>query len=85
MPALQPKAGKVINYIRNATWVSVNLAGDITKDGMGTNLAYTEEEKKLYREDPAAFREYRKYIERSCVLPSPPIYYPLILASLPHS
>ena len=52
---------------------------------MGTNFAYTEEEKKLYREDPAAFREYRKYIERSCVLPSPPIYYPLILASLPHS
>ncbi|OJJ05818.1 hypothetical protein ASPVEDRAFT_87153 [Aspergillus versicolor CBS 583.65] len=65
VPALQPGAGKVVNYIRNATWVSVNLAGDITKDGMGTNFTYTEEEKKLYREDPAAFLEYRKYIERS--------------------
>ncbi|BCS27046.1 flavin-containing monooxygenase [Aspergillus puulaauensis] len=65
VPALQPKAGKVVNYIRNPTWISVNLAGDITKDGMGTNFAYTEEEKRLYREDPAAFREYRKYIERS--------------------
>ncbi|KAL4780314.1 hypothetical protein BJX76DRAFT_360979 [Aspergillus varians] len=65
VPALQPKAGKLVNYIRHATWVSTNLAGDITKDHMGTNFKYTEEEKKLYRENPEAFLEYRKYVERS--------------------
>ncbi|KAL6232377.1 hypothetical protein BDW75DRAFT_243017 [Aspergillus navahoensis] len=51
--------------IRNPTWVSTNLAGDITKDHRGTNFAYTEEEKKLYRENPEVFLEYRKYVERS--------------------
>ncbi|KAL4984189.1 hypothetical protein BDW68DRAFT_167552 [Aspergillus falconensis] len=65
VPALQPKASKIVNYIRNPTWVSTNLAGDITKDHRGTNFAYTEEEKKLYRENPEAFLEYRKYVECS--------------------
>lgn len=65
VPALQPKASKLVNYVRHATWVSTNLAGNITKDHMGTNFQYTEEEKKLYRENPAEFLEYRKYIERS--------------------
>ncbi|KAL4863636.1 hypothetical protein BDV12DRAFT_25498 [Aspergillus spectabilis] len=65
IPALQPKAAKLVNYIRNPTWISTNLAGDITKDHMGTNFEYTEEEKKLYAESPEAFLEYRKYIERS--------------------
>ncbi|KAL2858487.1 hypothetical protein BJY01DRAFT_360 [Aspergillus pseudoustus] len=65
VPALQPSAAKLVNYIRHATWISVNLAGDITRDGMGTNFAYTAEERKLYREDPAEFLAYRKYVERS--------------------
>ncbi|KAL4757900.1 flavin-containing monooxygenase [Aspergillus foveolatus] len=65
VPALQPKASKIVNYIRHPTWISVNIAGDITKDHRGTNFAYTEEEKKLYRENPEAFLEYRKYVERS--------------------
>ncbi|KAL2817987.1 hypothetical protein BDW59DRAFT_129793 [Aspergillus cavernicola] len=65
VPGLQPKAGKLVNYIRNPTWISTNLAGDITKDGMGTNFEYTEEERKLYRENPEEFLKYRKYIEQS--------------------
>ncbi|KAL4923134.1 flavin-containing monooxygenase [Aspergillus undulatus] len=65
IPAVQPTAQRITNYIRNATWVSTNLAGDITKDQMGTNFAYTDEEKNLYATDPAAFLEYRKYVERS--------------------
>ncbi|KAL4737210.1 hypothetical protein BDV11DRAFT_216842 [Aspergillus similis] len=65
VPALQPKASKIVNYVRHPAWISTNLAGDITKDHRGTNFAYTEEEKKLYREDPKAFLEYRKYVERS--------------------
>ncbi|RDW65714.1 flavin-containing monooxygenase [Aspergillus mulundensis] len=65
IPALQPSALKLTNYIRHPTWVSTNLAGDITKDQMGTNFTYTEAEKALYRSDPAAFLAYRKYVERS--------------------
>ncbi|KAL4945497.1 hypothetical protein BDV06DRAFT_219188 [Aspergillus oleicola] len=65
VPAVQPTAQQITNYIRHPTWVSTNLAGDITKDGMGTNFFYTEEEKQLYASDPAAFLEYRKYVERS--------------------
>lgn len=65
VPALQPKAAKLINYIRNPTWVSVNLCPDITKDGMGTNFEYTNEEKGLYRNDPQKYLEYRKRIECS--------------------
>ncbi|KAL4808131.1 hypothetical protein BDV18DRAFT_158247 [Aspergillus unguis] len=63
VPALQPKANKLVNFVRHATWVSTNLAGNITKDQQGTNFKYTEEEKHLYRNDPKAFLEYRKYIE----------------------
>lgn len=65
IPALQPKASKLVNYVRHPTWISTNIAGHITKDQMGTNFQYTEEEKKLYRENPAELLEYRKYIERS--------------------
>ncbi|KAJ5984731.1 hypothetical protein N7481_006830 [Penicillium waksmanii] len=67
VPALQPKAAKLVNYIRNPTWVSVNLCPDITKDGMGTNFEYTNEEKDLYRNDPQKYLEYRKRIECSSV------------------
>ncbi|KAL4957625.1 hypothetical protein BDW69DRAFT_200462 [Aspergillus filifer] len=65
VPAMQPTAARITNYIRHPTWVSTNLAGDITKDHMGTNFSYTNEEKKLFADDPAAFLEYRKYVERS--------------------
>ncbi|CAK45996.1 hypothetical protein AnigIFM59636_011314 [Aspergillus niger] len=65
VPALQPKAARIVNYIRQPTWVSVNLCPDTTKDGMGTNFVYTEEEKARFRDDPEGFLEYRKFIERS--------------------
>ncbi|KAJ5617930.1 hypothetical protein N7537_003044 [Penicillium hordei] len=65
VPALQPKAAKIVNYIRHPTWVSVNLCPDITKDGMGTNFEYSEEEKAKFRDDPQAFLEYRKRVDCS--------------------
>jgi cation diffusion facilitator CzcD-associated flavoprotein CzcO len=65
IPAIQPKVAKLVNYIRHATWVSPNLCGNVTKDGMGTNFEYTDEEKQLYRENPAEFLKYRKMIENS--------------------
>jgi hypothetical protein len=75
LPALQPKASKIVNYIRHPTWVSVNLCPDITKDGMGTNFEYSEEEKVKFRDDPNGFLEYRKKIENSYVSLSVLILY----------
>ena len=65
VPSLQPKAAKIVNYIRHPTWVSVNLCPDITKDGMGTNFEYGEEEKAHFKADPEAFLAERKRIECS--------------------
>ena len=65
VPALQPKAARIVNYIRHPTWVSVNLCPDVTKDGMGTNFEYSEEEKAKFRDDPQAFLEYRKRVDYS--------------------
>lgn len=65
VPALQPKAARIVNYVRHPTWVSVNLCPDITKDGMGTNFEYSEEEKAKFRDDPQAFLEYRKRVDCS--------------------
>lgn len=67
VPALQPKAAKIVNFVRHPTWVSVNLCPDITKDGMGTDFEYNEEERAKFGEDPAAFLKYRKRIECSYV------------------
>lgn len=51
----------MVNYVRNLTWIASNFSGHLTRDGR--NFAYTEEEKKKFREDPAAFFEMRKELE----------------------
>ncbi|KAB8201337.1 putative flavin-binding monooxygenase [Aspergillus parasiticus] len=63
IPSLQPKAAKLVNYIRHATWITPNLGGQLTRDGMGTNFQYTEEEKQRFQDNPEEFLEYRKSIE----------------------
>ncbi|KAF7590203.1 hypothetical protein BBP40_003178 [Aspergillus hancockii] len=66
IPHIQPKAAKLVNYIRHATWVSTNICGHLTRDGMGTNFKYTEEEKQRFRDDPEELLQYRKTIEQAC-------------------
>jgi hypothetical protein len=63
VPSLQPKAAKLVNYIRHPTWVSVNFCPDLTRDGMGSNFEFTEEEKQQFRDDPEMFFQYRKKVE----------------------
>ncbi|KAE8405536.1 putative flavin-binding monooxygenase [Aspergillus pseudonomiae] len=63
IPSLQPKAAKLVNYIRHATWISPNLCGQLTRDGMGTNFQFTSEEKQQFQDDPEKLLEYRKSIE----------------------
>ena len=65
VPTLQPKAAKMVNYIRHPTWISTNLCPDITRDKMGTNFEYSEEEKTLFKANPGAFLAERKRIECS--------------------
>ncbi|KAK2765874.1 hypothetical protein FQN53_006772 [Emmonsiellopsis sp. PD_33] len=65
VPAIQPKCAKLVNYIRNPTWVSINLCADVTKDGMGTNFTFTEEEIKQFESNPDEYHKYRKRVEQS--------------------
>ncbi|KAE8418513.1 hypothetical protein BDV36DRAFT_295153 [Aspergillus pseudocaelatus] len=62
--AMQSQVSKMVNYVRNPTWIASNFSGHLTRDGR--NFAYTEEEKKQFREDPVAFFKMRKELE-NCV------------------
>lgn len=58
---MQPKVSKLVNYVRNPTWISINFCADKTKDGQ--NFAYTEEERRRFREDPQALFAVRRELE----------------------
>jgi len=63
VPTMQPKVEKLTTYIRNPTWISINFCADKAIDGK--NFAYTEEERKLFREDPKVLHKLRKELEAS--------------------
>jgi hypothetical protein len=63
---MQPKAKKLVNFVRNPTWVSVNFCADKTPDGL--NFTYTEEQKRLFAEDPVAHSKYRRELEGRYVI-----------------
>lgn len=58
---MQPKVEKLVNFVRNPTWISVNICADKALDGR--NFSYTEEDKKRFREDPKAHLVLRKELE----------------------
>jgi len=61
LPQLQKTAAQLTNYIRTPTWIFPNYAAELTKNG--TNFAFTEEEKKEFRDNPASFFKFRREIE----------------------
>ncbi|TVY47159.1 putative sterigmatocystin biosynthesis monooxygenase, partial [Lachnellula occidentalis] len=63
VPAMQPKTSSITAYYRQPTWISVNFCADKARNGK--NFAYTEEEKKKFREDPTAHLQLRKELEGS--------------------
>ncbi|KAF5534683.1 monooxygenase [Fusarium mexicanum] len=63
LPNLQKTAAQLTTYVRTPTWIFANYASELTKDG--TNFAFTEEEKKKFRENPASLWKFRKEIENS--------------------
>jgi len=60
---MQPKASQLVTYVRNPTWISINFCADKAQDGK--NFTYTEEQKKMFREDPEALFALRKELEAS--------------------
>lgn len=63
--ALRPKVAKLYVFIRSPIWIppSQGFIDPINSVHGPTNLTYTEEDKKKFREDPKHFLEYRKAIE----------------------
>lgn len=63
LPQMQPKAAKIVNFIRTPTWISSNYAAEFTPDGR--NFDYTEAQKQELRDHPEKLFEMRKKIEHS--------------------
>lgn len=63
VPNMQPKVSKLVTYVRNPSWISINFCADKAKDGK--NFEYTEEEKQNLRDDPEALFETAKELEAS--------------------
>lgn len=63
VPQLQKLPGTdVTNFIRGPTWVYYRVppSKHLGRETDDPNPAYTEEEKKKWREDPEALKQYRK-------------------------
>ncbi|OOF99175.1 hypothetical protein ASPCADRAFT_504654 [Aspergillus carbonarius ITEM 5010] len=61
--AMHSTSSKLVKYVRSPCWISPNFSGELTKEG--NNSAFTEEEKRQFRDDPKAFFEFRKKLENS--------------------
>ncbi|KAH7339230.1 hypothetical protein BKA66DRAFT_435055 [Pyrenochaeta sp. MPI-SDFR-AT-0127] len=61
LPHIQPKAKRVLHYMRGKTWISpVGYAAEVNG---GLNAEYTAEERKAFAEDPHKYKEYRHMVE----------------------
>lgn len=59
VPELAKIASKLTNIIRSPTWISAPFVEDLS-GAPGTNPAYSEEQKEVFRRDPKAHLEYRR-------------------------
>ncbi|KAI1426166.1 hypothetical protein F5Y12DRAFT_743197 [Xylaria sp. FL1777] len=62
LPIICDKAQHVVNFLRSPSWVIAGL-GTKYSGHEGSNIKYTEEQKKKFREDPEQYLEYRKAVE----------------------
>lgn len=63
VPAMQPKVDRLVNYVRQPTWISAKTGFEATPHL--DNLTFTEEQKEAWRRDPEALIEHMKTIEKS--------------------
>ncbi|CAO2650612.1 Nn.00g019040.m01.CDS01 [Neocucurbitaria sp. VM-36] len=61
MPELAKSAKHVTNFIRNPTWITPGLGSSVI-DGK-VNKAYSEEERRVFREDASKLNKHRKEIQ----------------------
>lgn len=59
VPELGKVASHLTNIIRSPTWISAPFVEELS-GAPGTNPAYTEEQKEIFRKDPQAHLEYRR-------------------------
>ncbi|KAF9641544.1 putative flavin-binding monooxygenase protein [Lasiodiplodia theobromae] len=66
VPALAGKVRSMDHYIRGKTWITNQIGEEFLKErtwsGSG-NFEYTSEEKAVWKQDPAAYVQYRKSLE----------------------
>ncbi|KAK9898968.1 FAD/NAD-P-binding domain-containing protein [Cystobasidium minutum MCA 4210] len=62
LASMQPEADHIFHWIRSPTWITSAFAQQFAGPN-GTNFAYTEEQRKRFREDPQHALKYRKMME----------------------
>ncbi|KAE9408295.1 FAD/NAD-P-binding domain-containing protein [Gymnopus androsaceus JB14] len=62
LATIQPEVKHLYHWIRSPTWITPGFAQQFAGPG-GKNFCYTEEQKKLYNDDPRHALRYRKMIE----------------------
>ncbi|BGP48199.1 hypothetical protein JCM10450v2_004071 [Rhodotorula kratochvilovae] len=66
VPALQPYAKRVDNYVRGQAWIATPFASSelLKRKPDASNYEFTEEEKHRFETDPEYYHEFRKSMER---------------------
>ncbi|EIW74531.1 FAD/NAD(P)-binding domain-containing protein [Coniophora puteana RWD-64-598 SS2] len=68
VPALQPKVGQVLNFVRGKTWLSPpffseTLADLMKRDPDSTNYTFSEDDRRKFKEDPEYYKAFRHELE----------------------
>ncbi|KAK4704328.1 hypothetical protein P7C70_g1880, partial [Phenoliferia sp. Uapishka_3] len=65
VPTVQPFAKQIDNYVRGSTWIAAPFASKtlLQYQPDGRNYKFTDEDKKLFAEDPVAFAKFRRSME----------------------
>lgn len=66
VPALQPYAKRVDNFVRGQAWIATPFASTelLKRSPDASNYAFTEEEKTRFEQDPEYYHEFRLSMER---------------------
>ncbi|GAA5979807.1 hypothetical protein JCM5350_002055 [Sporobolomyces pararoseus] len=66
VPALQPHAARVDNYVRGSAWIATPFASNqlLQRSPDGSNHTFSEEEKKFWAENPEEYHKFRKSMEK---------------------
>ena len=65
VPSLQKVVKRLQSFVRGKTWIATPFAADSLagRNPTGANHAFTEEERKRFREDPEYYRHFRRDLE----------------------